>query len=180
MTGVTFSDRNLLEAPFRPEEQQLVELWKHFETVGDNAKEQTTKMVSWMLTFAGGILSYVFGFTFFRDKGSIFCLHDPAIAYAGSLTGAVICGLTIAMIREFKYHTYRNWWRATQCKNNVPRLHLLVTGSQHIAPLGPQETFEPEDSRVASIFRLFYVVSGGFLAFHMAVFAMHWFRIQQC
>ena len=180
MTDLVASNESLINKTFSKEKEQLVELWQYFETIGNNAKEQTTKMVSWMLAFAGGILSYVFGFTFFQEDGSKFCLHDPGIAYAGSLTGIVICGLTMVMIGEFENHTRRNWWRATACKNSVPRLHLLVTGSQHVEPLGPMEKFRPTDSRVALIFWLYYLVSAGFLTFHLIVFAMHWFGIQQC
>ena len=53
-TGATPENLN---RPF--DQKQLIELWQYFEGAGNSAKAQMTSMATWLLTIAGGVLSYV-------------------------------------------------------------------------------------------------------------------------
>ena len=164
-----------LDTPFSPAEQQLVDLWKYFEGIGNNAKIQMTTTINWMLTFASGLFSYIIAYTFISktSNGTEWCLHDSQVAYAGGILGVFICVLALVMIEEFRKHTFRNWWRATRCKNEVPRLHFLVTGTTSVEPLGSLQGFNPQGQRVASIFALYKAVSAGFLLLMLAAIVVH-------
>jgi hypothetical protein len=169
-------DQTLLDTEFSPAELQLVDLWKHFEGVGDNAKSQMAGLVNWMLTFAGGLISYIVGYTFIQqlpNEAARWCLKDAQIAYAAGTLGVCVCLLTLIMIWEFRAHTYRNWWRATRCKNEVRRLHLLVTDTTRIEPLGKPDEFRPQGRRVALVFWLYTIVTAAFLVLLAGAILMH-------
>jgi len=168
----------LVDKEFSVAERELVDLWKYFEGVGNSAKDQMASTVNWMLTFSGGLFSYILGYTFFQKANSehiVWCLHDSQVAYTAGLLGISLCILTTITIYQFRQHTYRNWWRATRCKNKVSRLHFLVTGETEIKPLGKLEGFKPEGKRVAWIFSAYFLVNFAFLGLMVLAIVVHAF-----
>ena len=170
--------QELLDKPFGSDgtEKEYVDLWKYFEGIGNNAKSQMITAVNIMLTLASGLLSYIIANTFIQkatNDTTVWCLHDQQVAYAGAILGICLGVLTLGLVYEYRNHAYRNWWRATRCKNEVSRLHFLVTDKIKIEPLGKMEDFKPSGQRVAFVFTLYFVLGALFLLLMLATILTH-------
>jgi MFS family permease len=163
----------LLPEAFDEREAQILDLYKYYEEVGNSAKSQMTSTATWLLAVISGLFSY----TINQGFGWPLCLKDSEAAYLAGLLGVVVCVLNLFMIDEFWRHTKRNWWRATRCKYELPELHRLVTGRSELGPppAKDERDFQPEGTRVASIFTFYRIFTFGFLVLMLIALAVHFF-----
>jgi hypothetical protein len=162
-TGTTPEDLN---KPF--DQKQLIELWQYFEGAGNSAKAQMTSMATWLLTIAGGVLSYVVANTL---EPSALCTKSTETAILGALLGIAIGTINLVMIAEFEKHTVRNWARATVCKKALPPLNSIVESS-----LTDKERAISEGarrSRVRGIFPAYRIITLGMIAITIAPALVH-------
>ena len=155
-----------LSKPF--DQERLIDLWKYFEGAGNSAKAQMTSMATWLLTIAGGVLSYVVANTL---EPTEFCTKNGETAILGALLGLAIGTINLVMIAEFEKHTLRNWARATVCKKAIPPLNRIVESS-----LSDEEQAISEmarRSRVRSIFPAYQLITLGMMVITIAPALAH-------
>jgi hypothetical protein len=155
-----------LNQPF--DQKQLVELWQYFEGAGNSAKAQMTSMATWLLTIAGGVLSYVVANTL---EPSALCTKSAETAVLGVLLGLAIGTVNLVMIAEFEKHTVRNWARATACKKALPPLDRIVESSFTDTERATSEA--ARRSRVQSIFPAYRIITLGMMAITIAPALAH-------
>jgi hypothetical protein len=146
-----------LNKPF--DQKQLIELWRYFEGAGNSAKAQMTSMATWLLTIAGGVLSYVVANSL---ELPALCTKSAETAILGALLGLAIGTINLVMISEFEKHTIRNWARATVCKKALPPLNHIVESSFTDTERAISE--EARRSRVQSIFPAYRIITLGMMA----------------
>jgi hypothetical protein len=154
---------------YEPAAATLIDLYKYYEGVGNQARGQMVVTVNWLLSFAIGVLVYsaqnAVEITADRD----ICRTNDALAVIAPIAGLGLCFLALVTIREFRGHVMRNWMRANRCKILVDDLYRLVSGAS-AAPsdktkwppslesskaFDKHERLEETRSRVSAIFDLY-------------------------
>jgi hypothetical protein len=164
------------------DKDKLIDLYKYYEGVGNQARGQMVVTVNWLLSFAIGVLVYsaknAIEITTDRD----ICRTDDALAVIAPIAGLGLCFLALVTIREFRGHVMRNWMRATRCKILVDDLYRLVSGASVVPSdktewpetLKSSRAFDKHErlgetrSRVSAIFDLYR----GFSLVLVALFAV--------
>lgn len=150
------------------DQERLIDLWKYFEGAGNSAKAQMTSMATWLLTIAGGVLSYVVANAL---QPSELCTKNAETAILGALLGLAIGIVNLVMIAEFEKHTLRNWARATACKKAIPPLNRIVESSFSDEERAISEV--ARRSRVRSIFPAYQLITLGMMAITIAPALAH-------
>jgi hypothetical protein len=133
-----------------PAKSTLIDLYKYYEGVGNQARGQMVVTVNWLLSFAIGVLVYSAQNAIEITAGRDICRTNDGLAVIAPIAGLGLCLLALVTIREFREHVMRNWMRANRCKILVDDLYRLVSG----APVAPSDKTEwPATLKSSTVFQ---------------------------
>jgi hypothetical protein len=154
--GAPESDRYHLDG------HDYVDLWRYYEDRADHLKQSMFTTITWILGFA----SLLLGFLAERlGKSTSVPRADSwnLLVLAGvAVSGLILCGYCVILLREHAEHIQRNWDRATAFKRHIGRLEEVLSS----VPPGPRRSSRPVWTQVGFVvhaFGLAFVVILGLL-----------------
>src|SRR4051812_28078061 len=109
-TSNPIKPESIISKDFDPRQKTILDLYKYYEGVGNNAKTQMASTIAWILAIVSSTLSYALS----QIVGSSLCVNRSASALLVCVVGIAVCLMSLYVIQEFWLHTRRNWWRATR------------------------------------------------------------------
>jgi hypothetical protein len=109
--------------PYKLQDDDYLELWKHFQGRADDVKEAMFNSVTWSVGFSAAILGYIISTQVNLANLSI---GAPKAVLGASVIGLLLCLYSWILVHESRKHIRRNWDYADTCKHQVEGLDAIL------------------------------------------------------
>lgn len=113
-----------------------IDLWRYYEDRADHLKQNMFATITWMLGFASLLLGFLAERLGRSTSGPRVDGWDSPVLVGVAVSGLILCGYCVILLREHAEHIQRNWDRASAFRRQIGRLEEILSSM----PPGPRRS----------------------------------------
>jgi hypothetical protein len=162
------------------DENQLIEIWKHFAVTGGADKERMVTITTWILGFSAAILGYL---AINLIDYSVLAVNEPGKTRVLSCLGTLVSAYGARIVLLYAGYTNWNWAKADSLASKLKtkfKIRELLPPGQNCKEI-PEPTTGPVSwppfRDLLPIFRWFLRGAIFLLVVHLAAFVLSFIRV---